>query len=123
MQPGEHLPGCPGPQVAEPGQRPGHPQRALEHRVGDRAGAYLLAVVVPAFERGAGHGRAEADLRGDLAALAAQRAVPVGLVDPVAGPFDGGRDVGEREQRSERVGGHPDTVRGVKRGPFLYRRR
>ena len=110
VQPGHHLPGCLGPEVAQSGQRPGDPERALEHRVGDGPGAYLLAVVDAALQRGAGHCRAETDLGGDLAALAAQRAVPVGQVDPLAGLLAGGGDVGEREQRGERIGGHPVTL-------------
>ncbi|GLY26052.1 hypothetical protein Misp04_57830 [Micromonospora sp. NBRC 101691] len=36
--------------------------------------------------------------------------MPHRLVDVVAGPVDGGSDVGEREERGERIGGHPVTL-------------
>ncbi|GGM21565.1 hypothetical protein GCM10012279_44920 [Micromonospora yangpuensis] len=32
------------------------------------------------------------------------------LVEPLAGPVDGGCDVGEPEQRGERIVGHPATL-------------
>ena len=89
-----------GHRSVKPGQRPGHPQRALEHRLGDGAGADRLAFVVVPLQGGAGHRGAQADLGRDLATVAAQRAVPQRLVDPLAGLLDGGGDVGEREQRA-----------------------
>ena len=96
VQPGEHLAGRLGHRSAQAGQRPGDPQRPLDHRVGDGAGPDRLALVHVPLQRGAGHRGAQADLGGDLAAVPAQRAVPQRLVDRVAGRSTAGGDVGER---------------------------
>ena len=80
------------------------------HRVGDRAAAYVVEVVAVTLERGAGDRRPQAGLGGDLPAVPAQRAMPQRGVDPVAGRGQGGRDIGEVEQRSEGI--HPNTVTG-----------
>ncbi|GAB3964907.1 hypothetical protein GCM10027615_08610 [Plantactinospora veratri] len=89
----------------------------MQHGVGHGARADRLALVGVPLEGGAGHRGPEAYLGRDLAAVPAQRAVPQRLVDPLAGPVDGGRDVGEVQQRGERVGGHAVTVVAGQRGP------
>jgi len=66
-------------------------------------------VAVP-LQSGAGHGGPQADLGRHPTPVSTQRAVPQCLVDPLARQVNGGRDVGQREQRSERVGSHPPTL-------------
>ena len=114
MQPGQHLPGRPRPEVDQAGRAPPATRRApCTHRVGDGAGAYRLTVVDAALERGAGDRGTQADLGRDLATVAAQRPVPHRGVDRVAGRGQRGPDVGEVEQRRQRVGdGHASTVSG-----------
>lgn len=88
------------PEVDETSERPGDPQGALHDRVGDGPAAYLFEVVDIAFEGRARDGGAQARLGRDLTAVAAQCAVPHRGVDGVTGFREGGRDVGEIEQRS-----------------------
>ena len=104
VQPGQHLPGRPRPQR--------RPARRARRRPAARPGR-TGSVTVPArtssrsyrvaLQRGAGHRGPQADLGRDLAAVPAQRAVPQRRVDPLAGAVDGGGDVGEVEQRGERI--------------------
>ena len=96
---GEHLAGRAGPEVDQAGQRLGDAEGALHDRVGDGSAAYLVEVVAVALQRRTGDRGAEAGLRGDLAAVPAQSAVSVGGVDGFSGAREGGRDLGEVEQR------------------------
>ena len=84
----------------------------MDDRVGDQAVADRLEVVSVAFERGAGHGGAQADLGRHRTAGAAERPVAQRAVDGRAGSFERGCDVLEVEQWRERVLRHPTTVAG-----------
>ncbi|GAA0737862.1 hypothetical protein GCM10010199_60300 [Dactylosporangium roseum] len=61
-------------------------------------------------EGGTGHRCAQGHLRGHLATRAAQDPVAHGRVDGGSGLLEGGRDVGEVEQWSERITWHQQTV-------------
>ena len=104
VQPGEDLPRRTRPQVDQAGQALGDPQGALQDRVGHRSRAYLLQVVPRALQRRAGHRGAQAGLGRDRTAVPAQGAMPQRGVDASARLVEGGRDVGEVEQRRKRVG-------------------
>jgi hypothetical protein len=99
VQLGQDLAGRAGPEVDHAAEGFGDPEGALEDRVGDGAAAHLLQIVRAAFEGGAGDGGPQAGLGGDLAAMPAQGAVPMGGVDGLPGVREGVRDVGEVEQR------------------------
>nr|GID83860.1 hypothetical protein Ade03nite_27840 [Actinoplanes derwentensis] len=107
----EHLTGRAGPQVDQSGQGFGDSQGALHHRVGDCSPTYLIAVEDVAFEGGARDCGTQADFGGDLAAVFAQGAVPVGGVDGLSGGGEGWPDIGEVEQRGEWI--HMTTVVNV----------